>query len=231
MKMHMMVVSLESQEALGQSELRHRSLIDTISEAGIMLFVVDGNYRVRYMNPPMVAAFGDAVGKICYQGVGGSTAPCSYCELRNVIGRHDRVHYTSAHTDGRHFDIIAQPYLDADGTLCNLEIIQDVTARHRAEQQLRDSERRLADIIWGTDVGTWEWNVLTGETRFNERWAETRAIRQQPDRQDTPILAMTANAFDQDRMRCLEAGMNDFISKPVHAELLFSTLLKHLSRS
>nr|WP_314862188.1 GAF domain-containing protein [uncultured Undibacterium sp.] len=35
-----------------------------------------------------------------------------------------------------------------------------------------DSERRLADIIKGTNIGTWEWNVQTGEASFNQRWAE-----------------------------------------------------------
>jgi CheY-like chemotaxis protein len=58
----------------------------------------------------------------------------------------------------------------------------------------------------------------------------TLAIRAMPERQQTPILAMTANAFDEDRRRCLDAGMNDHIGKPVEPELLFETLLKWLSR-
>ncbi len=59
----------------------------------------------------------------------------------------------------------------------------------------------------------------------------THAIRQLPGHEATPILAMTANAFDEDRRQCFESGMNDFISKPVKPEVLFSTLLKWLSRS
>ncbi len=39
-------------------------------------------------------------------------------------------------------------------------------------QQLSDKGRRLHSIIEGTNIGTWEWNIQTGETLFNERWAE-----------------------------------------------------------
>jgi PAS domain S-box-containing protein len=57
----------------------------------------------------------------------------------------------------------------------------------------------------------------------------TRAIRQLGDGGNLPILAMTANAFREDKERCFDAGMNDFITKPVVPELLFATLLTWLS--
>jgi two-component system, sensor histidine kinase and response regulator len=52
----------------------------------------------------------------------------------------------------------------------------------------------------------------------------TRHIRKLPDHQSLPILAMTANAFEEDRHRCEEAGMNGFLAKPVDPESLYSTL-------
>jgi PAS domain S-box-containing protein len=44
--------------------------------------------------------------------------------------------------------------------------------RRLAVEELKGERERLAGIIRGTNVGTWEWNVQTGETIFNERWAE-----------------------------------------------------------
>jgi two-component system sensor histidine kinase/response regulator len=58
----------------------------------------------------------------------------------------------------------------------------------------------------------------------------TRAIRALPGREQTPILAMTANAFEEDRQACMDAGMNDFVAKPVNPEVLFSELLNWLER-
>ncbi|MBB2487858.1 response regulator [Mitsuaria sp. WAJ17] len=56
----------------------------------------------------------------------------------------------------------------------------------------------------------------------------TRAIRATEKGRQLPILAMTANAFAEERQRCLDAGMNDHVAKPVVAEQLFLTLRRWL---
>jgi len=58
--------------------------------------------------------------------------------------------------------------------------------------------------------------------------AATRAIRNLPGWRSRPIIALTANAFDEDRQACTAAGMNDFVVKPVEPGLLYATILRWL---
>ena len=58
----------------------------------------------------------------------------------------------------------------------------------------------------------------------------TRAIRSDARFQDLPIIAMTANAMAVDREKCLKAGMNDHIGKPIDPDELFSVLLRWAGR-
>ncbi|HCT99231.1 MAG TPA: PAS domain S-box protein, partial [Methylococcaceae bacterium] len=54
----------------------------------------------------------------------------------------------------------------------------------------------------------------------------TREIRQNPQYDALPVVAMTANAMQQDREKCLASGMNDFLTKPIDPDELFAMLLK-----
>jgi CheY-like chemotaxis protein len=56
----------------------------------------------------------------------------------------------------------------------------------------------------------------------------TRQIRQLPGYQHTPIIAMTANVFAEDRSRCMQAGMSDYMAKPFDCETIYVTLLRGL---
>ena len=53
-----------------------------------------------------------------------------------------------------------------------------------------------------------------------------RLLRSRPHLQELPIIAMTAHAMVEERQRCLEAGMNDHVSKPIEPDALFGTLVR-----
>lgn len=57
----------------------------------------------------------------------------------------------------------------------------------------------------------------------------TKAVRADGRWNDLPILAMTANAMTSDRERCIAAGMNDYITKPIDPQLLYDAMVKWIS--
>lgn len=74
-----------------------------------------------------------------------------------------------------------QPLIELFAKLLSTILTADINAvdrakiadnARRAEEQLKEQRLRLENIIKGTNVGTWEWNVQTGETVFNDRWAQ-----------------------------------------------------------
>ncbi len=79
------------------------------------------------------------------------------------------------HDDGSVHDVrcVARPVLGEDGSFDgHVGSVENVSARVHAQRTLESERQRLAWIIDATGAGTWEWNVQTGETRFNERWAQ-----------------------------------------------------------
>ena len=58
----------------------------------------------------------------------------------------------------------------------------------------------------------------------------TKAIRslENPERAAIPIIAMTANAFEEDRLAAIQAGMNDHLAKPIQIDKLYEMLRKYL---
>ncbi len=116
-----------------------------------------------------------------------------------------------------------------------LLVEDDLVCREFAQELLED-----ACLVVDTAVDGEEAVALAGQRHYDlilmdmqmprlDGIEATRQIRRLPQHGDLPIIAMTANAFAEDRARCLAAGMNDFIAKPVDPEILFQTLLRHLA--
>lgn len=79
-------------------------------------------------------------------------------------------------------------------------------------------------------AGTYDVILMDIQMPNMDGYKAARLIRRLPDREkaNIPIIAMTANAFSEDRARAIEAGMNDHIAKPVDTKVLVRVLQKYL---
>lgn len=130
-------------------------------------------------------------------------------------------------------EILARDYkgcriLIADDEPFNRTLIQDIL--DRIEPRIDTAENGIKAVELATSN---EYDLILMDMQMPEMNGvdATIQIRKHPDRTIVPIIALTGNAFSEDKKRCLDAGMNDFITKPFNITLLFETLLKWLSHN
>jgi len=134
-----------------------------------------------------------------------------------------------------------------EGAAAELLIKRDYAGRHILIAEDEPINREIATMLLedlGLMVGVAEDGLQAVELAAQASWdlilmdmqmpkldglGATERIRQLPAHVRTPIVAMTANAFAEDKARCLKAGMDDFIAKPFSPEVLQTVLLKWLS--
>ena len=104
----------------------------------------------------------------------------------------------------------ADRWTDPDGRSYRVIDFTDVTTQREAEERLRLKSIRLQSCIEGTDAGTWEWNVQTGECRFNERWADIVGYRLE-ELEPVSIDTWTALAHPDD-LKASAARLEDHFS-------------------
>ncbi|HRW35055.1 MAG TPA: PAS domain S-box protein [Thermotogota bacterium] len=94
---------------------------------------------------------------------------------------------------------------------------QDITFLKEKERELEEKRQRLKGIIEGTNVGTWEWNVQTGETVINEKWAEMIGYRLE-DIQPTTINTWMKFAHQEDLKKSTQLLQDHFQGKTDYYE-------------
>jgi diguanylate cyclase (GGDEF)-like protein/PAS domain S-box-containing protein len=95
-------------------------------------------------------------------------------------GRIDDLGYEFVAKNGalRSLRLSAQMITDASGEAVGaFAVLKPIAEASDVVDELRHKSYRLQSCLEGTNAGTWEWNVQTGETRFNERWAEIVGYR------------------------------------------------------
>lgn len=97
-------------------------------------------------------------------------------EVRDKLNKTGQVRDMELLLRGKGGNIISGLYsgeiIENFGEKSYLSVIVDITEQVLLRKRVEEQRRRLENIIEGTHIGTWEWNIKTGETVFNERWGE-----------------------------------------------------------
>lgn len=111
----------------------------------------------------------------------------------------------------------------------NAEIAMTILQDADAEVELAADGKIAVDKLKDVPVGYYDAILMDIQMPNMNGYEATKAIRKLTDeRAKMPIIAMTANAFEEDRQAALAAGMDDYVAKPVEISERFRTIMKNL---
>ncbi|TRX16306.1 PAS domain S-box protein [Flavobacterium franklandianum] len=165
-----------AEEKLRDEKERIRTILEL---AGNPIFLKDNDHRITYANSAFNNLFGfdkeSVIGKTLVENITKDEIELCFKIDRDVLdtgipdSREEKIT-----VKGVELTIIASKtrFIEESGIKSLVGSIFDITDRKNAEKALENEKRRLAVILIGTGAGTWEWNIQTGATIFNDQWAK-----------------------------------------------------------
>ena len=147
----------------------------------------------------------------------------------NVIDEFERLarkNNMSLYKEKKRADLKGRRILLAEDIMINVEIMKQLMTMKEVTTDHAENGRIALELFAQSKPGTYEAILMDVRMPEMDGLEATRAIRvlDRPDAKRVPIIAMTANAFDEDVQLSLQAGMNAHLSKPVEPEHLYQTL-------
>jgi len=123
-------------------------------------------------------------------------------------------------------DLTGRRVLMAEDVAVNAEILMMVLSMREIEVEHAENGRVAVDLFASHAPGYYDAILMDMRMPEMDGLDATRVIRamERADAKTIPIIALTANAFDEDVQRSMQAGLNAHLSKPIDPELLFKTL-------
>jgi len=132
-------------------------------------------------------------------------------------------------------EVMAVPGADASPTRRSILLVEDEPVNREVVQVLLEEAGLLVDVAENGQIaldmaasGAYDLILMDMQMPVMDGLTAARHLRQWPQHAATPIVALTANAFEEDRQRCLAAGMNDYLSKPVDPDVLYAMVSRWL---
>ena len=127
-------------------------------------------------------------------------------------------------------DLKGRRVLLAEDVAVNAEIMMMTLAMRGIEADLAENGREAVNLFESRGAGYYDAILMDMRMPEMDGLEATRAIRslQREDAKTIPIIALTANAFDEDVQQSMQAGLNAHLSKPVEPDVLFETLEKSI---
>ena len=123
-------------------------------------------------------------------------------------------------------DLTNRSVLLAEDIAVNAEIIMMILSMKEMKVDHAENGQKVVEMFANSEIGHYDAVLMDIRMPLMDGLQATEAIRalNRPDAKTIPIIALTANAFDEDVQRSLQAGMNAHLSKPVEPEKLYETL-------
>ena len=147
-----------------------------------------------------------------------------YNTLLEVTGSKNEIPKVEAKTNA--YDFSGHRLLLAEDNPLNLEIAVEILNMTGAEVESAVDGHQTLEYFLKSEKGYYDAILMDIQMPIMDGYESSRAIRSSshPQAKTIPIIAMTANAFDEDVAAALESGMDAHIAKPVDADVLYKTL-------
>jgi two-component system sensor histidine kinase/response regulator len=136
------------------------------------------------------------------------------------VGSH---HQETAELTQRLSSILGAKILVVEDNELNQEVALGLLESEGFEVEIANNGQEAVEMV---TQNSYEIVLMDMQMPVMDGLTATKEIRKLEQFKDLPILAMTANAMDQDKEKCAEAGMNDHVAKPIDPDDLFNALLK-----
>ncbi len=167
---------------------------------------------------------GGTISCVSKQGV-GSTFTISF--PFKVIKKHENIE-SLADGNGKNVDFRGKKVLIVEDNVLNREIALDIIQEEGMIAETAENGKIAVDLLKEKGPSYYDAILMDIQMPVMNGYEATKAIRQIYPNDDIIIIAVSANAFEEDKAASLAAGMNDHVAKPINIKELQSAMMRHM---